>query len=132
MRAASLVPIGLIVVGLALVALAVADGGASLALVVVLPVLYGRSLEFVAGVLLFVAGLFALPLAFGPVAPVEAEPEEDASPSSGGSGGLVLIGPVPILWGSWKGVSPRTRVLLAVVGGAILAAAVVLLLVRAA
>ena len=132
MRAASLLPIALIVAGLALVALAVADGGASLALVVVLPVLYGRSLEFVAGVLLFVAGLFALPLAFGPVAPAEAGPEEDTAPSSGGSGGLVLIGPVPILWGSWKGVSPRTRVLLAVLGGAILAAAVVLLFVRAA
>lgn len=128
----SLLPIALIVAGLALVALAVADGGASLALVVVLPVLYGRSLEFVAGVLLFVAGLFALPLTFGSVTPAEAGPEEDTTASSGGSGGLVLIGPVPILWGSWKGVSPRTRVLLAVLGGAILAAAVVLLFVRAA
>ncbi len=133
MRASSILPVGLIAAGLGLVALALVQGGASVAIVLVVPVLYGRSLEFVAGALLFVAGLFTLPLAFGAVVSVEDGPSVGDEPTaSGGSGGVVLIGPVPIVWGSWKDVSTRTRVLLAAVGAALLVALVVLFLARAA
>ena len=133
MRAWSILPIGLVAAGLGLVALALAQDGASVAIVLVVPVLYGRSLEFVAGALLFIAGLFTLPLAFGTVVSVEDGPSVDDEPTgSAGSGGVVLIGPVPIVWGSWKDVSTRTRVLLAAVGGGLLVALVVLFLWRPA
>jgi len=127
-RAIALVPAVLLAAGLGLVILSVLQGGASLAIVVIVPVLYGRSLEFLAGALLFVAGLFTLPLAFGTdVGPVTSRSEAEPTPWPEGPGGLILLGPVPILFGSWKGVSTRTRGILAVIGSAIVVAAIVLL-----
>jgi uncharacterized protein (TIGR00304 family) len=122
-----LVPAGLLGVGALLVGWAVAEGGAELAIVVIVPVLFGRSIAFVAGVLLLVAGLFTLPLAFEPAEEAE-PPTAGGSPAGthGGSGGVVLIGPVPIFFGSWRNVSPRTRVLAAILGGAVLVVAIAL------
>ena len=123
-----LVPAVLLGAGAVLVAVAALQGGAELAIVLVVPVIFGRSLEFVGGVFLLVAGVFTLPLAFEPAG--EAEPAAPGSPpsrASGGSGGLLLIGPFPIFFGSWKGVSPRTRVIAAVVGGGALVVAVLVL-----
>jgi uncharacterized protein (TIGR00304 family) len=124
----ALVPAGLLLAGVVLVALAVLQGGAELAIVLIVPVVFGRSLEFAIGVLLLVAGLFTLPLAFEPAEETEpAVPESTASRSAGGSGGLVLIGPVPIFFGSWKTVSARTRWTAALLGGAVLAVAILVL-----
>jgi uncharacterized protein (TIGR00304 family) len=121
-------PFGLLAVGAALVVVALLEGGAQLALVVVVPVVFGGSLEFVLGVLLVVAGLFCLPLAFEGDRSSDREEVPPAGPSaSAGSGGLVLIGPVPIFFGSWKGVATRTRVVVAVIGALVLVAAVVAL-----
>jgi uncharacterized membrane protein len=124
-----LVPVALLVGGAALVAFSLEQGGASLAIVVVVPVLYGRSLEFVAGALVLVAGLFTLPLAFEPAVPSAAAGGSAAGGEVGaGSGGVILLGPVPIVFGTWKGISSRTRRWLAILGGAVLVAAVVLFL----
>jgi uncharacterized protein (TIGR00304 family) len=128
-RGWALVPGGLIAAGVLLVVWAAIQGGAGLAIVVVVPVIYGRSLAFVAGVLLLVAGLFTLPLAF--------EFDDPEEPATGGgrttgagtsAGGLILLGPIPIFFGSWKDVSARTRLIAAVLGGAVLVAAIVVLL----
>jgi uncharacterized protein (TIGR00304 family) len=131
-RAGAFVPLALLVAGAVLVGAAVAAGGASLAIVVVVPVVSGRSLEFVAGVLLLIAGLFTLPLALGPVEERDgSDLADDAGSASGGSGGVVLIGPVPIFFGRWKSVSFRTRLVAAVVGALVLVGAVaVFVLVR--
>jgi uncharacterized membrane protein len=119
-KATALIPLGLLAAGALLVGLAALEGGAHLAVVVVIPVVYGESWLFGAGVLFLIAGLFTIPLAFE-------RDERPRSPGSGsapvppgGAGGFVLIGPVPIFFGSWRGVSPRTRVILAVVGAALL------------
>ena len=110
----------LLVAGAFLVVYAALEGGAEVAVVIVIPVIFGRSWEFGVGVLLLLAGFFSLPLAFDP----EVEPEPSAPgarlPDSGRTGGLVLIGPVPIFFGSWRGVSTRTRVIAAIVGTAVL------------
>ncbi len=128
MRSWALVPAGLLGAGAVLVAVAALQGGTELAIVVVVPVVYGRSLEFVAGVLLLVAGLFTLPLAFEPGEEPEPPAPGTARPGTpGGSGGLVLIGPVPIFFGSWKGVSTRTRVIAAILGGVVLVVAILVL-----
>jgi uncharacterized membrane protein len=39
--------------------------------------------------------------------------------TAGGAGGFVLIGPVPIVFGSWKGISKRAQLWLVVLGTAL-------------
>lgn len=133
MRAAALVPVLLLAAGVGLVAVALAEGGASLALVLVVPVVVGRSLEFALGVLLLIAGLLTLPLAFPP--PATSDEVGAGSPPGGASsdvGGLVLIGPVPIFFGRYRSLPTRTRVLVAILGALALVAAAVALALAAA
>ena len=128
MRSWAVVPAVLLLAGAALVAWAAFQGGAQLAIVIVVPVLYGRSLAFVAGVLLLVAGLFTLPLAFA--ATEASEVVSDGAPPpgpTGGAGGFVVIGPVPIFFGSWKHASARTRLVAALLGCVALAVAILVL-----
>ena len=118
-------PIGLAGTGSVLLVLAALQGGAQLAIVVFVPVIFGRSLEFVVGVLLVVAGLFTLPMAFESNEEVAPSVPPGAGPSAReGAGGLIQIGPVPIFFGSWRDVSTRTRVIAAIVGAVILAVVV--------
>jgi len=123
MRFALVGAVAALVAGVALIALSVAEGGASVGLVVVVPVVSGSSLLFLVGVLLLIVGFFALPFALA--ARWEEEPPLPSPPSparaerEGGVGGFVLIGPFPVVFGTWKGVSRRTRWLLAL-GGAVL------------
>ncbi len=131
MRASAALPILLLAGGAALIGLALANGGAAVAIVVVLPVLYGRSLEFIAGVLLLVAGIFALPLLVASGAPPPDAEDDERLTVPGGTGtsggGLVLIGPVPIFFGGWTRVSARTRWIVAAIGAVALAAAIALI-----
>ncbi len=123
MRWVSLVPIGLLVAGAAAIADAVVRGGASLLVVVVLPVVTGSSAEFFLGVVFLFGGFLSLPWLFAEAALPPAEPESGvAAPSAplAGGGGLVLIGPVPIFFGGWRTVSRRTRWWVALAGAVIL------------
>jgi len=111
-----------LVLGLALVIAAVVTGSARLDVVLVFPVFVGgASVLFFGGVAALFLGIFLLPLAF---AGGDDEPEEpSASPgptSSGGSGGLVLIGPFPIFFGSWKNPGRRAYWVAALVGAMVL------------
>jgi uncharacterized protein (TIGR00304 family) len=121
------------VAGIALVALSVAQGGATVTLVLIVPVVSGSSLEFLLGVVLLIAGFVALLLAFSVGGVLEAgslpsEEATDTGPSSGASrggvGGVVLIGPVPIVFGSWRGISRRARWALVLLGTLLVIAAV--------
>jgi uncharacterized membrane protein len=122
MRPASLVAPVLIAGGVAAVVTAIATGGAQAGIFVVFPVIFGSSALFLVGVLLLIAGIFVLPFAFG-----ASELAADG-PGNVSSGGLVLIGPVPIFWGSMGPASRRVRLLAAVAGGLLLVVAAVLFL----
>ena len=115
--------------GVALVALSVVEGGASVALFVFVPVVSGSSVTFLLGVALLVVGFLSLPfaLAEGWDEAAPALPSSGTAPSEGqgGVGGVVLIGPVPIVFGSWKGISRRTRWYLALAGAVLLTIAFV-------
>lgn len=132
MRLRGIIPGILLVAGAALVLDAIARGGASVALVVVLPVVFGASAEFFLGVALLFLGFVTLPLAFGyTFAAEESEGEAprghpEAPPQE--VGGLLLIGPVPIFFGRWATVRRRTRVLAALAGAVLLVAAVAIFL----
>jgi len=134
-RAVVLGSVALLVAGLFLVAWSVVDGGASVALLVVIPVISGSSLAFLLGVVLLIAGFFSLPFTLaeeweGALAPSgPTAPTSRSSSDQGGAGGFVLIGPVPIVFGTWKGVSRRTRWLLALAGGVLFTLAIVAFLV---
>ncbi len=137
MRGAGIVPLLLVLVGAGAVADSVVRGGARVDLVLVVPVVSGSSAEFLLGVGLIFAGVFTLPLLWPVVEEDRREGAGDAtldgSParSSGGGGGLVLIGPVPIFFGSWRSVSRRTRWVVAAVGGALLLLLIVVALLAA-
>jgi len=127
-RAGRLVPVALLAAGAALIGDAVARGGASVALVVVVPVIFGASTEFLLGVLVLFFGFVTLPLALG-YSFVSEEPEDGAPHSHAEAppeevGGLLLIGPVPLFFGRWGKVSRRTRWLAALAGAALLAVAI--------
>ena len=93
--------------GLVLVADAVRRGSASLSLILIVPVISGSSAEFVLGAIALFAGILALFVSFtGPWEVVPAGPTEGGG--SGGSGGVVLIGPIPIFFGSARPASRRT------------------------
>jgi uncharacterized membrane protein len=134
MRPAGAIPLVLLAAGVVLVVLAVLSGHAAVALVVVLPVVYGASAEFLLGVVLLMVGFLTLPLAFtGPSSeaalPATGRPAPPDEMTSGVSG-LILVGPVPIFLGGWKNVSLRTRILVAAIGAAVLVALLVVFLVR--
>ena len=122
---------GLLALGVALLVGAVATGGAQLAVVVIVPVIVGgASLLFLAGVASIFVGIFLLPLAFAaPSAETVAVLPSASSAEAGESGGLVLIGPLPIFFASWKTAGRRTYW---VAAGAGLAVLVVLIVVALA
>ncbi len=88
---------GGIVTGIALVVASVLQGTAQASIVLIVPVLSGSSPEFVLGTLLTVVGVIGLLLS---AAGVEVNVDGDRSAATR-SGGLILIGPVPIFFGAW-------------------------------
>lgn len=125
MRVLLVAAVALFVAGVALVALSVAQGGATVALFVIIPVVSGLSSTFLAGVGLILAGFVAFLFAFSggweeEPSPPRAGTTPTTTAPSGGAGGFVLIGPVPIVFGSWRGVSRRVRAMLALVGALLL------------
>ena len=85
-------------------------GSASVALVVVFPVVYGNDAEFLLGVVLLVGAFLTLPLAFG--ASVEVREPVGAShhgeaPSTE-AGAWYSSVPFPIFFGAMEGRSPGT------------------------
>lgn len=126
MRIASLAAVAVLLAGVVLVVDAVAHGRALVSLVLFVPVVSGASGEFLLGVVLLVAGIFLLPLTLWepgeaePLRPGESVAPEPGPSSRSGAGGLLLVGPVPVFFGSWRGVSRRTRWVVALVGALIL------------
>lgn len=98
-------------------------------LVVIFPVPTGTSDLFLLGVVLIIVGLFVMPFTL-----FASEPREGGAvpplnpPSSVTTGGVILIGPVPILFGAWKNISSRQRWALAILGTALLVAVLVVIL----
>lgn len=129
MRGFFLGAVGALVAGVALVALSIVEGGASVALLVIVPVISGSSLTFLLGVVLLVVGFLSLPFAlaeeWGGAPPSLPSSGTAQTGGQGGGGGFILIGPVPIVFGSWKGISRRTRWWLAFVGAVLLTVAFV-------
>lgn len=122
MRAAGYLALAAIVAGVALVVDAVAEGRALVSLVVVIPVVSGSSAEFLLGVALLAGGLFSLPWSLAGGLPATATPSREKADSGAGAatGGIILVGPVPLLFGTWRNVPARTRWILALVGAALL------------
>jgi uncharacterized protein (TIGR00304 family) len=116
------------VAGLALIATAVAAGEADVSLVIIFPVFSGSSLGFLLGVLLIVSSFI---VGFILMATDNEKPEErtgaasDAMSSSEPRsrteyGGVILLGPIPIAFGSNKRMA-----LIMLVAGVILAIVVI-------
>jgi len=107
--------VALLTTGVMFLAIAAAQGDVRLYLVLVIPVVTGEGAAFAIGALALMAGtlmaLVALPLATAARAgPPEAPPATGTQPApaaEGGSsswGGVVFIGPIPIVLGSGPGM----------------------------
>lgn len=124
-----------LLLGVALLADAVATGQARLSVVLIVPVVSGSSPTLLGGVAGLLLGIFLLPLSFGDGAEGD-EPPARARPIApggvaapvreGASGGLVLIGPVPIFFGSWARPSRRNYWLAVLAGFLLLGLALLL------
>jgi uncharacterized protein (TIGR00304 family) len=132
MRLRSLGVVAILLVGVALIVLSVLVGRASVSLLVIFPVISGSSLTFLLGVVLLIVGFLALPFVLSeawesvPLAP--SEPATRSPNAGSGVGGFVLVGPVPVVFGSWKGISRRARWALAASGAVLLVAVLVVFL----
>jgi uncharacterized membrane protein len=128
MRWRRALPLVFLASGTAAVVASVIGGSARFFLVLFIPVVSGSSWELGLGVLLLFLGFVSLPLVFflgspedggtranpsGLQAPAPPAPEQVA-------GGLVLIGPVPILLGAWRGNPPIPYWVLALIGAVLL------------
>jgi uncharacterized protein (TIGR00304 family) len=133
MNARVIVPVAIFVVGIALIAAAVATGEAEVSLLLVFPVISGSSGLFVLGTVMillsFVVG-FAL-MAMGQlevsradIGRIGAASRPSAKAGETRYGGVVLIGPVPIAFGS----DQRMALIMLVVGIVIAIVALGLLL----
>jgi len=108
MRAMRLLGPALFVAGVAAIAIALARGEATLSLVLIFPVLTADGAWAVLGIALVVAAFFATFLTW--TAPVEAAPEPIPPPPTMPAqpqpspqrrwGGVVFLGPIPIVFGS--------------------------------
>lgn len=109
----------LLLSGAGLVGGAVASGSARVALFLVVPVVTGGSLLFLVGVLLLVLGFLSVPLAYAAEPrPEPTLPPEAAAPTPGRSGGVVLIGPFPFFFGSFRSAPRWVRWTAALAGAA--------------
>ncbi len=127
MRLAPVAALAAAVAGAVLIGDSVARGGAQLTLVLIVPIVAGHSVEFLGGVALLVGGVLATPLSLSRDPAPEPPPSPgptSASTGSRGAGGLVLLGPVPVFFGNWRGVSRRTRWAVAAAGVALTGAVV--------
>ena len=121
----------LLAIGAVLLGAAVATGGARLYLLLFFPVLTGTSPIFGVSVAVLVIGFFLLPFAFlgseSTGASDTRPPPLPSPPNEGSSGGMVLIGPVPIFFGAWR-KNPPMAYRWAVLLGVVLSVVAVLLL----
>ncbi|MCI4320463.1 MAG: DUF131 domain-containing protein [Thermoplasmata archaeon] len=110
----------LLFTGALLIAYSVATGQARFYLVLVVPVVTGSSVVLVLGAVALVVGFLLLPWTFSREEEERShdEPPTRRPPSSPNetSGGLVLVGPVPLFFGSWRSPT-RARYWLAVALG---------------
>ena len=135
MRFATVVSLGLLLSGAALVIVSVAAGETEVSLFVIFPVLTGSGAYFLIGVGMIVASIFAGVLtlwvgAGGAEAP--GEPRAAKRRSEGGDagkaeyGGVVLLGPIPIAFGS------SSRIAYAMLGVGVAAIAILVALLMLA
>jgi uncharacterized protein (TIGR00304 family) len=99
----------LICLGLALIAASVLTGEAKVGIVVIIPVIYGGGVLLLGGVLCVMAGIMLFFFSSS-----QGSAEDDAGTGQEGhgenrterrGGGVLLIGPVPIIFGTDKGMA---------------------------
>jgi len=122
-----------LLIGAALLVESLSTGGARLYLLLIIPVVTGTTPLFGLSVVCLVVGVLFLPLVFAGEESSESPPPPARSPGAstgaetGGSGGLILVGPIPIFFGAWRR-NPPISYRWAVVLGVVLAVVAVLLL----
>jgi len=132
MRARFWIPVALFLAGVAAIIAAAATGEVDVQLLVIFPVISGSSWLFILGVALiigsFVVGFLLVASVFSEYEPVE--PQIPSEPRVAGSktparktgyGGVVLIGPVPIVFGSDRRVTMAMLIVAVVLFAIILA-----------
>ncbi len=123
MRYRGAIPLLLLAAGVGLVTMAVLTGEATLYLLLVVPVVTGSSPLLLLGVACLFLGFLSLPFALATSGFEREEPLPHGSAEPAGAsecwGGVVLVGPLPLFFGRWRGMRGRGY-WLAVLAGALL------------
>jgi uncharacterized protein (TIGR00304 family) len=117
-----------ILTAIVLLGASIAMGESRVALIIIFPIVYGEGLLGVAGIILLLVGLFLLFLSIPLGRSREASPEERAQGTKREMGGVVFIGPVPIVFGSGDELLKNKWFVAAMVVLALFIAALMLLL----
>lgn len=113
--------------GVVLMVDAVRRGAASAALVLIFPVLSGNSPEFLLGLFAFLLGIVTGMIAFAGARGAAARgPPDGGEEGASTAGGVLLIGPIPIFFGSARPASLRALLGWVALGAALTAAAVLI------
>jgi len=115
----TLLPVSIFIAGIACIAAAVATGEAEVDLVLIFPVFSGTSVLFLLGVVLiivsFLVGFFLLAMTQPEIARQDMElPRKKFEPRGRTRteyGGVIMIGPVPIAFGSNKKIATMMLIL---------------------
>jgi uncharacterized protein (TIGR00304 family) len=94
-----------LVLGVGLIVDALVRGSAQASIIIIVPVLSGNSPEFLLGTLLMCVGLLAVFLTSSDIELDDRSASPDGAASR--SGGVVLVGPVPIFFGEWRQMGQR-------------------------
>jgi uncharacterized protein (TIGR00304 family) len=118
MRPLRILATGMMVAGAALLAYCVVAGEMQVALVLIVPVIFGGSILGVLAIGLIIAGVFVFivdPYVGASAEGMRDDPANEGRPSSptrkAKFGGVVFIGPIPIIFGSSKKVTIYVAIL---------------------
>ncbi len=112
------------VTGVILVAISVLTGEARVAIVIIIPVIYGAGVLMLGGILCVIAGFFLMFYSGSMGGPQNDEETTGQATAERKVGGVLMIGPIPIIFGSDK----KTALIAAAIALIVMALTLLLLL----
>jgi len=105
----NIIPVFALIAGIFLVVLSIIEGQANIALLFIIPIIYGTGAYLAIGILLIFLSFIMFFLFIGPlkVERRETKGERTKTHKESSYGGVIFIGPIPIIFGKDKSVAKK-------------------------